>query len=282
MYFFIEPIREPGSFLPYAREALEACRGGSPVALATVVKAGPGSGGAGSRLLIRRDGTTLGSLGSQVLEEMARQAARRVAEYGRNEHLVAEDGTELFVEGFTTPPTLVMMGGGHIGKALASLARMVGFRIYVIDDRPQFASRERFPEADGVVVADFAEGLAQVPVNTNTFIVVATRGHRYDDLALEAALRSPARYVGLVGSRRKTILIHKELLKRGVPLERLREVHAPIGLDIGALTPEEIAVSIMAEMIMCRLGGTGRPMKLDERYLRKLEGEPWEEHQPSS
>jgi len=99
--------------------------------------------------------------------------------------------------------------------------------------------------------------------------VVATRGHRYDDLALEAAARTPARYVGLVGSRRKTILIFHELLKRGIPIERVRELRGPIGLDIGALTPEEIAVSIMAEITMARLGGTGKPLRLEERHFQK-------------
>lgn len=270
MYFFLEPLLNE-VFLPFGREILRAYQGGDPVAMATVIKAVPGAHNLGYHLLLRSDGTTMGSLGAEALDAEAVEAMKTVADLGRNKHLIAQDGTELFVEGFTTPPTLIMMGGGHIGKALVPLAKTLGFRAYVIDDRPQFASKERFPEADGVVVGDFAKSLEQVPINVNTFIVVATRGHRFDDLALEAAARTRARYVGLVGSKRKTILIFEALLKHGVPIERVRQIHAPIGLDIGALTPEEIAVSIMSEIIMDRLGGTGQPMKLDEKMMAKIE-----------
>ncbi|MFQ5860191.1 MAG: XdhC family protein, partial [Dehalococcoidia bacterium] len=270
MFFFIEPVWEPQTFQPFAREALEAYEGGAPVAVATVMKPTPGQENLGAKLLVRHDGSTFGSLGNPELDALVREAARRVSSVGNNEYVVAQDGTEVFVEGFTTPPTLVLMGGGHIAKSTAPLAKMLGFRIYVIDDRPQFANPERFPEAEGTIVADFVQGLQQVPVNVNTFIVVATRGHRFDDLALEAAARTPARYVGLVGSRRKTILIHRQLLQKGIPLERVKDIHAPVGLDIGALTPEEIAVSIMAEIVMARMGGTGRPMKLDERQLARV------------
>ena len=277
MYFLLDPLWEREAFLPDGRASLEAYDGGDPVALVTVVSTpegredpSPGPGRRlGAKLLVRRDGSTLGDLGSEHLHALALAAARRVADLGKNEFVEAPDGTGLFAEGFTTPPTLVLMGGGHIAKATAPLARTLGFRVYVVDDRPQFANQERFPEAEATIVADFAEGLAQVPVNVNTYIVVATRGHRQDDMALEAAVRTPARYVGLVGSRRKTIMIYRELLRHGVPPERLREVHAPIGLDIGALTPEEIALSIMAEVVMTRLGGTGRPMKLEERLIAR-------------
>jgi xanthine dehydrogenase accessory factor len=160
------------------------------------------------------------------------------------------------------------MGGGHVSKATYELAHMLGYRIYIVDDRPQFANKERFPNAeDTIVVPDYTQGLDQVPINANTAIVIATRGHWFDDLALEAAVRTPAKYVGLLGSRRKTILIYQRLANLGVPVERLKQVHAPIGLDIGALTPEELAVSIMSEIIMWRHNGSGGPMTMDERYI---------------
>lgn len=266
IHIFLDPIRRPNDFLPYAREILSAHSGGSPVALATVVKASPPNDCTGAKLLIRQNNTTAGSLENPALEELAREAAHRVGDYGKCEHLLAEDGTEVFVESFTTLPTMVIMGGGHVAKALVSVAKIVGFSICVIDNRPQFASKERFPEAERVVLADFSSGLTQVPVNANTFIVVATLGHKYDNVALEAALKSPAGYVGLVGSKRKTILIFEELLKRGIPRERIRNVNAPIGLAIGAVTPEEIAISIIAEMTMFRHGGSGLPMKLEESW----------------
>ena len=270
MYFFIEPLWDPQEFLPFGGEMMNAYESGNPVGVATVVRADSRRGSLGEKILLREDGSTYGSLGDPELDRLALEAARRVADLGTNEHVLTHDGIELFVEGFTTPPTLVLMGGGHVAKATYTLAQMLGYRVYVIDDRPQFANKERFPgAADTVVVRDYTKGLDSVPINANTFIVVATRGHWFDDLALEAAVKTPARYVGLLGSKRKTILIYQRLVQLGIPPERLRAVQAPIGLDIGALTPEELAVSIMSEIIMFRHGGSGGPMSMDEKYFNR-------------
>ena len=270
MYFFLEPLWDPGEFLPFGGEIMDAYESGNPVAVATVVKADPGRAAMGAKILLREDGSTHGSLGDPDLDEAALEAARRVADMGANEYVLTHKGVEIFVEGFTTPPTLVLMGGGHVSKATYALAHMLGFRVYVVDDRQQFANPERFPEAEGtVVVPDYTQGLDQVPINANTFIVIATRGHWFDDLALEAAVRTPARYVGLLGSRRKTILIYQRLVQLGVPSERLKAVHAPVGLNIGALTPEELAVSIMSEITMFRHGGSGGSMKMDQKYFNR-------------
>ena len=270
MYFFIEPLWEPREFLPFGEEVMGAYQSGNPVAVATVVKADSGRGNMGAKILLREDGSTRGSLGDPELDGLALDAARRVADLGTNEYVTSPSGVEFFVEGFTTPPTLVLMGGGHVSKATYALAQLLGYRVYVVDDRPQFANSERFPEAaDTIVVPDYTRGLDQVPVNANTFIVIATRGHWFDDLALEAAVRTPAKYVGLLGSRRKTVLIYQRLLQQGVAPERLRAVRAPIGLAIGALTPEELAVSIMSEIIMFRHGGSGGPMQMNEKYLNR-------------
>ena len=270
MYFFIEPLRDPAEFLTFGREMMEAYESGRPVSVATVAKASSGRGIMGAKLMLREDGSTYGSLGDAELDGLALEAARRVSDMGTNEHIMTHDGVELFVEGFTTPPTLVLVGGGHVAKATYDLAHLLGFRIYVVDDRPQFANRDRFPEAeDTIVVPDYSQGLDQIPINANTFIVVATRGHWFDDLALEAAVRTPAGYVGLLGSRRKTILIYQRLVQLGIPPDRLKEVHAPVGLDIGALTPEELAVSVMSEIIMYRRGGAGGSMTMDERYFNR-------------
>ena len=267
MYFFIEPLREPQDFLPHAKEMMSSYEGSDPIGVATVVKTPSGRKNLGDRLLLRSDGSTYGSLGDKELDQLAIETSQRIAPLGKNEYVIAEDGTELFVEGFTTPPTLVLMGGGHVGKATSTLANLLGYRIYIVDDRPQFANKERFPEAEETVVADYGEGLNHVPINANTSIVVATRGHRYDDLALETAIKTPAGYIGLLGSRRKTILIYQRLAQQGVPVERLREIRAPLGLDIGALTPEELAVSIMSEIIMHRHDKSGSPMTMDDRYF---------------
>ena len=190
--------------------------------------------------------------------------------HGNNEYVVAENGAEYFVEAYTTPPQLVICGGGHVSKAIAPLAKTLGFRLFITDDRQEFANEERFPEADMVVPLKPEEALPQLPINPNTFIVVATRGHRYDNVALEAAARTPARYVGLMGSLRKAILIYEDLIRSGVPMERIKEIRSPIGLDIRARTPEEIAVSIMAEVLMFRLGGGGQPMKIDEWRIDRI------------
>ena len=172
----------------------------------------------GSKLLLRVDGTVSGSLGNPQLDAQAIEIAQKVADVGSNESFSTSDGTEVFVEGFTTPPTLVMVGGGHVGKATADLAHSLGYRVYVVDDRPEFSNEERFPHAEQTVVAPYDKWAEHLDLNVNTFVVVATRGHRYDDMAVESALTTRARYIGLLGSRRKTIMIYRRLLQDGAPL----------------------------------------------------------------
>ena len=189
---------------------------------------------------------------------------------GRNEYAVADDGTEYFIEAYTHPPQLVVCGGGHVSFALAAHAKPLGFRLFITDDRVEFANPERFTEADIVIAKKPEDALKELPINPNTFIVVATRGHRFDNVALAAAAATPARYVGLMGSKRKTILIYEDLVRMGLDEDRLRSIRSPIGLDIRARTPEEIAVSIMGEILMFRLGGTGLPMKLEQHRIDRI------------
>ena len=277
MYFLIDPVYEPGELLSYADEISGAYDGGGPVALASLVRPaeaalGPVMSGAGTgrKFFIRGDGSSEGSLGSDLLDSDARARARTLMIHGRSEYVVAEDGSEYFIEAYTTPPRLVLAGGGHVSRAIAPLAARVGFHVYVTDDREEFSSADRFPEAVETVTALPEDAMASLPINPNTFIVIATRGHRYDNVALAAAAATPATYVGLLGSRRKTILIYEDLLRMGVPIERLRQLRSPIGLDISARTPDEIAVSIVAEMLMFRLGGTGAAMKLDDGLVDRI------------
>ena len=224
----------------------------------------------GNKLIMLDDGTWQGTLGRPQLDSLAAAKARELMEQGKCAHVTTQWGDELFVEAYTSPATLILMGGGHISKSVAPLAKMLGLRLFVLDDRREFANTERFPDAEAVAVAGYAHGLENFPVTKNTAIVIATRGHNFDDLALESAAKSPAGYVGLVGSKRKVILIYEELLKRGLPLERIENIHAPIGMDIKARTPAEIAISIMAEVVQWRLGGSGQPMMLPKKYLRNL------------
>ena len=267
MYFYLEPLRRLEDFLPLGDEILEAYDGGEPVSLATVVNSPSHPGRLGAKLLLRADGTVSGSLGTETLDEPALEVARRIAEIGNTESISTEDGTEIFVEGFTTPPTLVMVGGGHVGKATADLAHLLGYRVHIVDDRPEFSNEGRFPYAEQTIVIPYDQWSDQLSINVNSYVVVATRGHRYDDMALESALKTRARYIGLLGSRRKTLMIYRRLLEQGIAKERIRDVYAPIGLNIGALTPEEIAVSIMSEVIMVRRGGDGGRMQMGDWYI---------------
>ena len=267
MYFYLEPLRSLEDFLPLGDEILEAYDGGEPVSLATVVNSPGRPELLGAKLLLRADGTVSGTLGSDTLDGPALEVAQRVAAIGNTESISTDNGTEIFVEGFTTPPTLVMVGGGHVGKATADLADFLGFRVYVVDDRPEFSNDDRFPYAEQTIVTPYEYWSDLLSINVNTFVVVATRGHRYDDMALESALKTRARYIGLLGSRRKTLMIYRRLLEQGTTKDRIREVYAPIGLNIGALTPEEIAVSVMSEVIMVRRGGDGGKMTMGDWYI---------------
>ncbi len=272
MFFLIDPVYNPREFLDIAKEIDDAYAGGSPVALASLIRASNGSAAAiGSKLFMREDGSALGTLGSPDMDASALKEAFELMVHGKNKYVVTGSGAEYFIEAYTTPPQLVLCGGGHVSKSIAPLAKTLGFRVFVTDDRVEFANAERFPEADIIIAKKPEDALDELPINPNTFIIVATRGHRYDNVALAAAARTSAKYVGLLGSKRKIILIYEDLMQMGISNERIRELRAPIGLDIGARTPEEIAVSIMSEVLMFRLGGDGSVMKLEERLLRRIE-----------
>ena len=270
MYFYLEPLWEPDDFTEIGHQLLEAYEGGDPVALATVVNAPKENVDLGAKLLLRIDGATSGTLGNPDLDARAVEIAQRVSDVGAVESFITDEGTEVFIEGFTTPPTLIMVGGGHVGKATADLAHTLGYQVYIVDDREEFANADRYPYAEKTIVTSYEGWSEHLSINVNTFIVVATRGHRFDDMALDSALQTRARYIGLLGSRRKTLMIYQRLLQQGTTLERLKEVRSPIGLDIGALTPEELAVSIMSEIIMARRGGKGGPMQMEQRYLDRV------------
>lgn len=271
MYFLIDPVYRPDDYLPYAKEIDAAYRGEGAVALVNLIKPAPDAEvPLGGKMFIRQDGSGEGTLGDGDMDEAAQKRAFELMVHGKNEYVVADNGAEYFIEAFTTPPQLVICGGGHVSKAIAAHAKPLGFRLFITDDREEFANKQRFPEADMVVAKKPEEGLKDLPINPNTFIVVATRGHRFDNVALAAAADTPARYVGLMGSKRKTILIYEDLVRMGISTDRLEEIRSPIGLDISARTPEEIAISIIGEILMFRLGGTGRAMKLEQEQIDRI------------
>jgi xanthine dehydrogenase accessory factor len=167
-------------------------------------------------------------------------------------YVQATDGPVEYRVQIEAPPKLIIAGGGHLGKELASRMVSLGFHVSVIDDRSDFANAERYPPPINPVAADIETTLAGWPIDTSTFVVIVTRGHKHDEQALSAVLNSPAKYIGMIGSRRKIKVIYDDLLHAGATQQQLDRVHAPIGLDIKAVTPEEIAVSIAAELISIR------------------------------
>ena len=271
MYFLIDPVYSSDKYLSYADEINRAYEGESSVALASLLKPATESlDSTGAKLFIRDDGTTEGTLGSVELDSEAVSKSSDLMVHGNNEYVISDNGAEYFIEAYTTPPQLVLCGGGHVSNAIAPMAKKLGFRVFITDDRKEFANKERFPEADMLVDLKPEDAFPELPINRNTFIIIATRGHRYDNVALAAAVDTSARYVGLLGSKRKTVLIYEDLIRSGVDVERVKQIRSPVGLDIHARTPDEIAVSIIAEILMFKLGGTGAPMKIDEWRVDKI------------
>ena len=270
MYFLIDPIREPDPYNDFARRTVDAYNGGPPVAIVSVVDTpNPDLAQVGTKMLVCEDGSRDGNISdSETTAELVKKA-RGLMAMGRNDYYRLDNGLQCYIEAYTTPPTMVLIGGGHVSAAIAPIAKSVGFRLFVFDDREQFANYDRFPDAARVAVGDYRDGYDALPINSNSFIVIATRGHQFDDAALTGALRTPASYIGLLGSRRKTILIFEELLSSGFSADELRRVNAPIGLDLGGRTPEEIALSVVSEIVAFRLGGHGGSMKLSESLLDK-------------
>ena len=257
------------------REITRALERGESVALATIVKvSGSAPRKEGAKILVRPDGSTVGTIGGGPLENTVIQEALkalaegkpRLLHYGLRADLHPEDlgvcggDVEIFVDVISPTETLLLVGGGHVSLALAKLAKELGYRIVVLDEKSEFASKERFPFADEVQAGELASLLENFPITPHTWIVIATRSHETDALALEKVLNSPASYIGLLGSRRKVALIFKRLREQGFEESLLSRVCAPIGLDIGAETPGEIAISIMAEMVLHKRGGTGKPL----------------------
>jgi len=219
-----------------------------------------------AKMLVRDDGSIVGTIGGGCVEAEVWQAAREVMEsekprtltFDLNQDpkydtgLVCGGTLEIFVEPVLPPADLYIFGAGHVAASLYKVARIAGFDVTVVDDREAYANRERFPEAQQVIAEDFDKAVAQLAPSESSYIVIVTRGHRDDMRMLRWAVQTPARYVGMIGSKRKTITIFKELQREGLPAHLFDRVHAPVGLDIGAITPEEIAVSITAELIAKR------------------------------
>ncbi len=245
-------------------EALKLKRLGRTSAIATIVECrGSSPQKQGAKMLVRDDGTTQGTLGGGCLEADVVQTALMTIRDGqhrtmpfslteREGGLVCGGNVLVYIEPVVPEPRLVILGAGHVGKALAKLAKINSFRVIVMDDRREFANRDQVPDADEVVLGDFKKACDAIPVSPGTYIVVATRGHNHDLDAVQSALRTDAGYIGLLGSRRKKALLSKSLAEQGFREQEIERVIIPVGLEIGSVTPEEIAVSIMAQIIQKR------------------------------
>jgi xanthine dehydrogenase accessory factor len=230
-----------------------------------------------SRLLVHADGSTLGAIHPRV-DAVLRDAAVQHLERGRPDLIsfhIGPGGVEpagrqggdldVFFEVLARPSRLVIVGAGHIALPLARMAKLLDFVVTIVDDRPELASRVRFPEADELLIGEYRALVSGLEIDRDTYIVLVTRGHVHDQACLEEVLPSDAAYIGMIGSKRRvrTVLAHAR--ENGADPERLRRVHAPIGLDINALTPAEIAVAIMAEIVNLRRGGNSPSLALGDR-----------------
>jgi xanthine dehydrogenase accessory factor len=240
---------------------------GGEAALATIVSTqGSTPREVGSKMLIKSDESSIGSIGGGNVEAEVWREAKRVMSEGKPRILhfdltgkeTTEEGMicggimDVFVEPIQSLPTLYLLGAGHVSVPLSKMGKMAGFKVVVIDDRLDFASPESFPEADRVLCEELEKVFSTLQIGSSSYIVIATRAHQSDELVLQQALRTPATYVGMLASRKKRETIFSHLLADGIPQESLDKVHSPIGLKIRAQTPEEIAISILAEIIKTR------------------------------
>jgi xanthine dehydrogenase accessory factor len=273
-------------------EAIEAALGRGPaVFVATVTGAGePPFLGLGAKLLVSRDGQQIGSLGrpevDATVELVAAEAYTALPRIGVETLYVAQNGAttrrrhearpgaaEVMLQLWEQPASLIVVGGGHVGLALATFGEQLDFAVTVIDDREDFANRDRFPMAEHVLCGDLAELLDEIVFDGTSHIVLVSRGHLQDELALRHAVGRGAGYVGMIGSRRRTATVLQHLLSEGYEAAVLDSVSTPIGLDIGAETPEEIALSILAEIVMLRGGRSGARLHDHQVHLLEPPGE---------
>ena len=264
-----------------ATEILDA-QNAQEVIVVVVSVSGP-SEFVGQRIAIRRSQggvfRRIGSFGDVSLDDAALDLARRMLE---DPHTTTEGVHELifssgqtmgvYVEGHHPRPDLVIVGAGHIAQPLCAIGALLGFKVIIVDDRPEFATRERFPEADRILRVDFSDPFAEVSLHSTSHVVLVTRGHKYDFECLRHLLKSDIEppYVGMIGSRRRVRAAFSQLAGEGLDRDRLSRIRAPVGLDIGAETPMEIAVAVAAEIVLEWRGGSTTPLSEKERILDRF------------
>jgi xanthine dehydrogenase accessory factor len=262
-------------------EVLEAQEARQPIALIVPVSGPPEL--VGRRVVVRQAKggakSLVGSFGDADLDAAALTLGTKTLEERRTSkegvlELKSSTGPSIhvYVEAHHPHPDLVIVGAGHIAQPMCSVGSAMGFRVIVVDDRPDFATRERFPEADRVLRVDFRDPFADIPIHSTSHVVLVTRGHKYDYECLRHLLKGEVEppYLGMIGSRRRVRAAFSQLQGEGMPRDRLSRVRAPVGLDIGAETPIEIAVAVLAEIVLQWRGGTGAPLMDQERILDRF------------
>ncbi len=244
---FVQPLQ--GEMLEVIRAAAD-----TPSVALTVVRGLDES--LGRQLLLLKDGKLLGALGA-VLDEAALEHAREALAEGRSQRVQVAGGTELFIEISLSPPTLVVVGGVHIAIALVAMAKALGYRTVVVDPRRSFGTAERFPDVDQLMHSWPDRALTELELDISMAVAVLTHDPKLDDPALGVALRSPAFYVGALGSRSTNEKRRERLLASGLAAEQLQRLRAPIGLDLGGRSPAEIALSVLAEIVAAQHRGSG-------------------------
>lgn len=243
---------------------------GERAVLATVVSSrGSVPRKAGTKMLIKGDGTLVGSIGGGNVEQAVQEKALAVMKSGEPQMvhfdlsgtgeepwMICGGQMDVFLEPILPVETLYLFGAGHLSQSTAAVAKMVGLRVVVIDPRPEYNNNDRFPDAGSLVVEEYDNAFSELNVDEDSYIVIYTTGHVSDEQCLQFAVGTTAKYVGMIGSKKKVKEIKERLRQKGVSQQQLDEIHAPIGLEINAQTPEEIAVSILAEIIKVRRSGT--------------------------
>ncbi len=253
-------------------ELIRLRRLGQKCALATIVEVnGSIPSYESAKMLVREDGSIVGTIGGGCVEAEVWNAAREVMESERPRQLQFSLGQDaaydnglicggqlrVFVEPVISQPRAFIFGAGHISRSLSQVASLAGFATVVVDNREAFANRQRFPAAEAIFVEEYESVFPKLDVRDTSYLVIVTRGHRDDMRVLRWAVSTPARYIAMIGSKRKVIGVVRELHKEGIPSSAFDRVFAPMGLDLGAITPEEISIAVVAEMIAVRRNPAG-------------------------
>jgi len=255
------------------REALKRINSGETIALVTIIETkGSTPREVGAKMLVNKDSLIAGTIGGGITEARVIEEAQQALREGKGRlltyHLTKEEAAldegaicggemKIFIDILQPKEEVLIFGAGHIAVYVSKLMKMIGFKVTIIDDRKEFANQERFPEADEIIAEEIEKALTHLKITPFTYIIIVTRGHLKDKEVLASVIRSSATYIGMIGSRKKNTTVFQHLEEQGISAQELKKVYAPIGMDIGAQTPEEIAVSIIAQIIQVRRGKKG-------------------------